>query len=145
MEYYFVLKSTDSEAFYPGNTINRFKTKLYKPLTLRGKWKVALTELHFLDAVHTELSDSILIQSPLCESITIIEGNMYLPVLRHIVRKKKEKSWIFDNPTYLPVNQTFLESIEIYITQGNNVPASFQSGTAVCTVHILQSSDQEES
>ena len=138
MEHIFVLKSTDSTHFYPDNTITRFRIKLYNPLTLKGCWKVALTELHLFN-VKGGVPNALLVQSPLCENLTVVGGDKHLPVLRYIARQKpKDVSWTFENPMYLSVNQTFVESLEINITDGEGNPLSFQSGTLVCVLHLVR-------
>ncbi len=137
MEYMFILKSTDSAVFYPGNSAASFKIKLYTPLTLTGSWKVALTGFHLKD-VKGEIPYSLLIHSPLCKNLSIVGGDKQLAVLKHIVRPEKRDSWVFDSPVYLPVNQTFLETLEIYITDGSGKALSFQSGTSHCSLHLIQ-------
>jgi hypothetical protein len=135
-ELYFIVSSLDSTTFYSGeNSACDFRVKLYKPLTLKGRWEVGLLTYML------ETSDPIpaiqLVQSPLCDSIVVVGGKSRLPVMKHLARSSAEETvWTFDPPTYVPVIQSFIESLEVTITGVDGVTPSFANGTSTCVLHL---------
>ncbi len=136
---YFVAKSSDSADFYPTNTAASFKIKLYKPLILKGSWEVGLLGFTLTNVETKEVPDTMLIESNLCQYTTVVGGRKRVPVLRHIFKAGSNMSWEFDSPIYMPVNQPFVETIEIYINSGQGSQLSFESGTSTCILHLRQS------
>ncbi len=137
MDMYFVAKSSDSTDFYPTNTAASFKIKLFKPLTLKGSWEVGLLGFTLTNVETKEVPDTMLIESNLCQYSTVVGGSKRLPILRHIFRTGGgDMSWEFDSPIYMPVNQSFVETIELYINSGQGNQLSFENGTSTCVLHL---------
>ncbi len=110
--------------------------KLYAPITLLGRWEVGL--LACIINIHEELPSIQLVQSPMCESLQM-GGRSTLPVVKHLTRYSDGNTvWNFDPPTYLPVNQNFIETLEILITNMDGTTPSFKNGASICVVHLTQ-------
>ena len=136
MDLYFVVKSSDSTDFYPTNTAASFKIKLYRPLILEGSWEVGLLGFTLSNVETEKVPDLMLIESNVCQYTTVVGGSKRLPVLRHIFNKGGDMKWEFDSPIYMPVNQSFVETIELYIKSGQGNQLSFESGTSTCVLHL---------
>ena len=135
-EYYFILSSSDKKSLYTvSNLPCNYRVKLYKPLMLDGAWEMGLVSC-LLTTTET-LPTLQLVQSSMCESQTVIEGRHYLPVVKHLVKMEDGESvWNFDPPTYVAVNQSFIETVELLITGVDGVNPSFNAGTSTCVLHL---------
>ena len=135
-EIYFLVSSSDSSTFYGGkNTPCNFKVKLYKPLTLQGRWEVGLASC-LLDT-KDPLPLLQLVHLPFCDSLVVIGGESRLPVVKQLVRSEEGVGvWSFDPPSYVPVGQSFLETLEIYITTADGRTPSFKNGRSTCVLHF---------
>jgi hypothetical protein len=67
MDKYLHIKSDDSDYYFSDNEVYRFKVHLNMPLTLNGKWAVALIEFNAVDVSmsRTKTTDSIYIYKDL--------------------------------------------------------------------------------
>jgi len=81
----------------------------------------------------------ILIQSSLCQCLTVVGGKHRLPVLKAVMLNEKEPMcWEYYPPAYIPLAQPFLETVEVYITEKDGVTPAFKSGTSHCVLHLRQ-------
>jgi hypothetical protein len=134
-ECYFTVSSSDSATFYGDrNKPWNYRVKLYKPLTLNGKWEVGLLSC-VLDTTDG-LPSVQFVQSPLCASLMVVGGMSQLPVVKHLVQSGNDNVWTFDPPSYVPVTQNFIETVEIYITDITGFKPSFTHGTSTCVLHL---------
>ncbi len=46
-QFYVTLPSNSSMKVYPNNTLSRYTTRLINQINLKGKWEVAITEIHY--------------------------------------------------------------------------------------------------
>jgi hypothetical protein len=139
MECYFTVASSDSSSFYGDRNKGwNYKVKLYKPLTLKGKWEVGLLSCRI--DTDNDLPALQLVQSPLCASLMVVGGKSHLPVLKHLLQSGDGATiWNFDPPSYIPVTQNFIETVEIYITDIDGFRPSFTEGTSTCVLHLRKS------
>ena len=49
MSFYVIINSNENLEYFPDNQPYKFKTHLAKPLDMTGKWKVALSEIDFIE------------------------------------------------------------------------------------------------
>lgn len=139
MEHYLVLSNLDSKEFYAnGNSASKFRTKLYKPLLLNGQWEVGLITFDVKSDDELPHHTLILVQSSLCENLTVVGGSHRLPVLKTLIHNSGVMSWECNPPTYLPLAPHFLESVEVYITTRDGVTPAFKSATSSCVLHLRQ-------
>ena len=133
-EYYFKVASTDSGRFY-GNKPTDFKVKLYRPLDLEGEWEIGLLAC-WIES-ENQLPRIQLVQLPICESLMVVGGQFRLPVLKHLMLPDGARmAWEYDPPTYIPVTQSFIESVEIHITGKDGFTPSFTEGSTLCVLHL---------
>ncbi len=133
-EYYFNVASTDSNEFY-GNKPCDYKVKLYKPVTLKGEWEIVLVTC-VMDT-DNQLPPMSLVHLHICESLMVVGGRFRLPVVKHLVLPDgARKVWEYDPTTYISVTQSFIESIEIHITDADGFTPSFTNGSTQCVLHL---------
>ena len=119
---YLYLNSDDSKQYYPNNTPFDFTVKLSDPLELPGKWKLALSEIHF-----SNRDVEWYVYCELCESNNVMDYN--LPILRRVHNPS-----IFENLYFLPINSTYVDTLRIYIRNRNHAIPSVDIQRLNCTL-----------
>ena len=135
-EYYFVLCSDDYTPGQFARTVRPWHLceKLYKPLVLEGKWEVGLVTCML--ATPEPLPYMQLVRLPFCESIMMVGGKSLLPVVKLLTKADSDDAiWNFDPPTYVPVNQKFIDTLEVYITDLEGNPP-FAHGNSSFVLHL---------
>jgi hypothetical protein len=132
---FLIISSTDSDKFFAEeNSSHSFKVKLYKPLNLDGKWEIGL--LSCIIEGSNKVPKSMLMQSHICESHTVVGGIRYLPIVKQLTLTGKEAVWTFESPSYIKVKQAFIETLDIYITELDGITPALDQGETRCTLHL---------
>ena len=50
--------------------------------------------------------------------------------------KGSDMSWEFDSPIYMPVDEFFVETIELYIKSSQGSQLLFENGTTICVLYL---------
>ena len=139
MDKYFILRSTDSTEYYPGNQSWSFRVHLDEPLHLERKWRVSLVDITFENWTTNKRSDcrDIYVYSSLCESVHGV-GETKSPLLRRLCLRgaKRERSFEFIHRHYLPVRVQDTDTVHLYIKDASGEHSSFISGTVIATLHL---------
>jgi hypothetical protein len=132
---YLIVSSTDSNKFFAEeNTSHSFKVKLYKPLNLDGKWEIGLVSCIIEGS--DKVPKSMLVQSHICESYTVVGGIRYLPIVKQLTHTGKEAVWSFESPSYIKVKQAFIDTLDIYITELDGITPALNQRETQCTLHL---------
>lgn len=123
-----VLRSSDSQHIYIGNTPYDFLVHLPKPLYLQGHWTVSLLEFNLST---TSTQPELYVCSNLCQDSIV--GDRELPLLR-LVNCKKSGNIIYNYPYEVPLRLGELQDVRVYIRDVNNQPASFLKGITTVTI-----------
>ena len=119
------MKSDDSKDFFPDNHGQHFKLKLNPPLSLTsGHWQVALVDfsprkpkgvfdVYLSGLKETQVGDTL---QPLLRA--------FPSTLQHLV--------------YIPLQQTQLDCLEVYIKGEASITSSFKKNLTKCTLHFKQ-------
>jgi hypothetical protein len=125
-----VLKSTDSLSTYTDNRPSDFRVRLPRTLPLSGDWTIELTEFINTEVRKTS-NKEIFLYCSVCDD-TIV-GEHQKPLLRRIVLEDR-KNVIFLRPYRVPLRTNDLDTIHLYIRDGNDVEPSFLVGTSTVTL-----------
>lgn len=123
-----VLRSSDSQQVYNGNTPHDFMVHLPKPLYLQGHWTISLLE--FILSVATPQPE-LYVCSNLCQDSIV--GDRELPLLR-LVNLKKAENIIYNYPYQVPLRLGEFQDVRVYIRDASNQPASFLKGVTTVTL-----------
>ena len=123
-----VLRSTDSQQIYSGNTPYDFLVHLPKPLYLQGHWTVSLLEFNLSTA---STQPELYVCSNLCQDTVV--GERELPLLR-LVNYKKAENIIYNFHYEIPLRLGEFQDVRVYIRDSNNQPASYLKGTTTITL-----------
>ena len=139
MERYIYVKSNESDKYFSDNKVCRFKVHLSLPLTLDGKWKVALTEFYASNQVRSRKKETgaLYIFTDLCKE-SIVHG-VEQPLLRRLNMNATD-AWDYsmDSPYYLPVKKREVREFEIYIKSEDDNFASNLQDPLNLTLHLKQ-------
>jgi len=138
MEKYIHVQSSDSDAYFSDNEVYRFKVHLSLPLTLRGFWKVALTEFYASHAEKVKHNiDFLYIYSDLCKE-SIVHGHEQ-PLLRRL-SKNTDQGWIYnlESPYYLPIKKNEVREFQVFIKLGTGEFATDLIQPLHLTLHLKQ-------
>lgn len=136
-ERYVYVRSDESDAYFSDNRVYRFKVHLSLPLSLNGRWKVALTEFYAFDKSKTKPKTALYIYTDLCKE-SIVHG-VEQPLLRRL-EKNTADGWDYaiDAPYYLPVKKGEVREFEIYIKAGDGTFVSDLKQPLHLTLHMKQ-------
>lgn len=123
-----VLRSSDSQNVYPGNTPYDFKVHLPKPLYFQGHWTVSLLEFSLLSG---NTKPELYVCSNLCQDSIV--GERELPLLRRVFLEKTGNN-IYNNPYEVPLRLGEIQDVRVYIKDPTNQPASFLNGGVTVTL-----------
>lgn len=140
-QYYFTLDSDEmAKGFFKHDTTpSHVWCKLWNPLSLKGKWELGLVTCLLETTEQVPLIQ--LVQTPIINHVMVVEGKTFLPTLMHLVKMEDNQSkWTFDPPTYVPVNQSFIETLEVYLTDHKGEPSVAQ-GRSVYVLHLRKCKD----
>lgn len=138
MSFYVVVRNFDSVDYFPENKATDFRVKLNKPIDLKGRWKVALTEFFLSSASITSEPQLLQVMSNVCTETAI--GSQVNPLLRQIPVYAKEDviGMDFHPAFYHSVPHTFMDNIHIYIRDQNRREPILSDATISCTLHFIQ-------
>lgn len=123
-----VLRSSDSQNVYPGNTPYDFKVYLPKPLYFQGHWTVSLLEFSLLLG---NTKPELYVCSNLCQDSIV--GERELPLLRRVFLEKTGNN-IYNNPYEVPLRLGEFQDVRVYIKDSTNHPVSFLNGGVTVTL-----------
>lgn len=133
MSFYVLLGSEDSLNFFPQNNPYQFRSQLSSPLQLSGLWKVAIVETDI--STSFSRTDSIYIHSNICDN-SLVHGQS-VPLLRRLMFTEPGNwSTILAEPHYIPVKNSDIYDIDIFITDGNDNLTSFLDQPSTVTLHF---------
>ena len=122
-DFYIVMDSDQSKVFFPENHGQHFKLKLNPPLSLeQEQWQVALVDFtpkKPRGTFNVYLS---------CLKYSQV-GDAYEPLLRAFPST-------LQHLVYMPVQQTRLDFLEMYIKGDPGIYTSFSKGRTKCTLHF---------
>ena len=123
-----VLRSSDSQQVYNGNTPHDFMVHLPKPLYLQGHWTISLLEFNLSVATP---QPELYVCSNLCQDSIV--GDRELPLLR-LVNLKMAENIIYNYPYQVPLRLGEFQDVRVYIRDASNQPASFLKGVTTLTL-----------
>ena len=141
MDRYLYVKSNQSDSYFMGNEIYKFKVRLQSPISFSGFWKVGLVEFHVFKqrGFGKRKSDfAIYIFTNICKD-SIVNG-VEKPLLRRLeINTRDGWSYQFQSPFYVPLRkQAELVVFEIIIKTEDDSFASFIDSPLHFTLHFKQ-------
>ena len=127
-KYYLFLSSQDSELYYPENTSTDFTVELTETLYLPGEWECSLLEIFFTKRI----TEDIVVYCNICTESAI--NNSKLPVLRYLQNGTYRNNNSFLHPISVPINQTHIQRLRVYIRTVSGKIPSFIDDPVRCTV-----------
>ena len=130
-----VLRSSDSQQVYNGNTPHDFMVHLPKPKPkhLQGHWTISLLEFNLSVATP---QPELYVCSNLCQDSIV--GDRELPLLR-LMNLKKAENIIYNYPYQVPLRLGEFQDVRVYIRDASNQPASFLKGVTTVTLLLKKS------
>jgi hypothetical protein len=127
------LSSDDSVVYNPTNTASDFTVDLVSPLILDDHWECALTELSY-DSTEVN-GKTVSVFCTLCENSFVHDREK--PILRRLsLLTGGEYSFTLRTPYYVPVKQSIVRRIGIYLRTGKFSESSFGAVPSTCTLHL---------
>jgi hypothetical protein len=142
-QYYLYLNSNDSRSFYPENDPSDFRIRLPKPLNLKGDWECALLNISFWPDFHTseKPKEIYICLEEIANSYAM--DNLY-PILRRISIPENlitKINLIYPQVDFVPVTQSVLQSIRLYIMDNKGLTPSFMIKDLYCTLLLRRKTD----
>lgn len=133
---YIYLTSNGSQTFFSENSSTEFRIRLSRPVTVYGRWEIAILQVslpHFKSGyspAYIDISTSVCLPS-------ILNGSEK-PILNRIFFTEIiEGACIrFHRPYYLTVNTENLHVIDINLYDDKGDKPSFDDGEVCCTLHL---------
>lgn len=131
-QHYIFLSSNNGLSYHPNNSPLDFTIELSKPLQLVGKWECALIDFN----CHTFSNNDLISFDLLCDicEFSIIGIDTQL-ILRRVHMLGNEIS-NFAFPYYMPVTQSYVQRIRIYMNHESKQKLSFINHPLLCTLHL---------
>lgn len=122
------LSSADSVNKFPGNRADDFRVYLPKPLSLRGRYTVTLTELTLPTFDH----GGLLICSDICQNSFV--GERESPLLRRIPPGLNGGEFV--NHYEIPLRIQQFQVIHVYLKGSDGLPLFIPEGKTILTLVI---------
>ena len=143
MDHVILVRSNQSNAYFPNNTTYSFKTYLNKPLYLNGEWEIALLDIHIEDKITKNNRHELYLCCDVCTGVYVFCSQHSL--LRRIF-PAANNTWsnIFSVPIYLPVKNSVICELEFYIKDENGEDASFIKKKKTFVLHNSPKTEEKQ-
>lgn len=128
MDHFILIRSNQSNEYFPNYTSYHFKVRLSDPLLLDGNWRIAIIDFYTKDKIIPVRRNN----TELYLFCDIYSGINVLNNRYSLLRR------IFSPPIYLPVSvkRSELYELEFHIKDENGEDASFLKSTSSFTLHL---------
>lgn len=144
-DYYLHVNCNDSTSIYPDNDPADFRIRLPKPLSLEGEWECALLNISFWPQFHTsEKPKELYICIDEIANSYAVDG-LY-PILKRVSVPENiitKVNLIYPHLDFLPVTQSLLQSVHVYIMDNERLQPSFIIKDLYCTLHLRRKIKKE--
>ena len=130
---YIYLSSNDSKSIYHDNTATNFRSRLARPLSLRGDYEIAIIDLTFPEFNTNYNPSHITLKSSICEDSCA--DDTLAPILLRVFKINNRLVDIAE-PRYIRLNTQSLCTIDIHLSDAQGLRPSFKRGEVCCTLHI---------
>lgn len=134
MDFYVVLRSSDSLEFYPSNNASIFRVQLQNQISLRGQWYVGLVEFGIKFRDSPKDSDDIYVTTNVCDNTVV--GGYATRFLRRVTLTAGTDNVVFSSPMYVPVSTKNFHFIEINLRTYNNELKDLQEDRTTVVLHF---------
>ena len=137
---YFYLSSDTGAALYPQNAANNFRVQLPQTLRLDPKysWSLSVLDIDLPKFSSGYNPKYVTIETGIC-NLSVCRNGLS-PILQrlYIDDLDKQHSITITNPRYVSLNANNFDALDIYINDHLGEPASFESGSVECTLHLTR-------